>query len=262
MITDINKIINEDCFITMERMPEQYCDVILTSPFYNTNKKQGKTRNLNNSNPKGYTYLRYDTHVDNMTDDEYCDFTDKLFRGFNKVLKPNGVVLYNLSYGNNNREGMFKVVNRIITTTPFTIADMICWKKKSALPNNCSPNKLTRIWETVFVFCRKEEVETFYCNKPVISIRRTGQKSYGNIFNYIEAPNNDGICPYNKATYSSELCKQLLNIYAPNNAIVYDPFMGSGTTAVACIELGLMYIGSEISDKQCEWAKNRLSLLK
>ncbi len=258
---NINTIYNENCIETMNRIPNQYCDVILTSPFYNTNKKQGKSRNLNNTNPKGYTYLRYDTHVDNMTDDEYCDFTENLFYQFDKILKQNGVILYNLSYGNNNREGMFKAVNRIITSTPFTMADMICWKKKSALPNNCSPNKLTRIWETVFVFCRKTETESFHCNKSVVSLRKTGQKSYSNIFNYIEASNNDCVCPYNKATYSSDLCKQLLNIYAPNNAIVYDPFMGSGTTAVACVELGHKYIGSEISDKQCEWAISRLNNL-
>lgn len=194
-----------------------------------------------------------------MTDEEYCDFTERLFLEFDRVLNLGGVILYNLSYGNNNRDGMYKAVNTIITNTPFTIADVICWKKKTALPNNCSPNKLTRIWETVFVFCRKTDVDIFYCNKPVVGKRKTGQKSYGNIFNYIEAKNNDGSCPYNKATYSSDLCKQLLNIYCPGNGVVYDPFMGSGTTAVACKELGITYIGSELSEKQCRWAEDRIS---
>lgn len=243
----------------MKRMPIGTADVILTSPFYNTNKKQGNSRTLLNTNINGYSYLRYDEHIDNMTDEEYCDFTEKLFLEFERILNINGTVLYNLSYGNNNRDGMYKAVNTIITKTPFTIADVICWKKKNALPNNCSPNKLTRIWENVFVFCRKDEVDTFYCNKPIVGVRATGQKSYGNIFNYIEAKNNDGTCPYNKATYSSDLCKQLLQLYCPpRNGTVYDPFMGSGTTAVACKELGLNYIGSEISKNQCEWAEKRL----
>ena len=255
---ELNKIYNEDCFLTMEKMPIGMLSMILTSPFYNTNKKQGNGRTLSNTNPKGYSYLRYDEHVDNMTDDEYCDFTERLFLEFDRVLNLGGVVLYNLSYGNNNRDGMYKAVNTIITKTPFTIADVICWKKKTALPNNCSPNKLTRIWESVFVFCRKTDIDTFYCNKPVVGERKTGQKSYGNIFNYIEAKNNDGSCPYNKATYSSDLCKQLLNIYCPKDGIVYDPFMGTGTTAVACKELGLSYIGSELSENQCKWANDRL----
>lgn len=261
-VVEYDKIYSEDCFVTMKRMPIGTNSVILTSPFYNTNKKQGNGRTLLNTKTNGYSYLRYDKHVDNMTDEEYCDFTERLFEEFERVLNIDGVVLYNLSYGNNNREGMYKAVNTIITKTPFTIADVICWKKKSALPNNCSANKLTRIWENVFVFCRKDEIETFYCNKPVVGKRKTGQKSYGNIFNYIEAKNNDGVCPYNKATYSSDLCEQLLRLYAPPGSIVYDPFMGSGTTAVACKKLGLSYIGSELSEKQCEWAKNRLKSIK
>lgn len=74
----------------------------------------------------------------------------------------------------------------------------------------------------------------------------------------IEAKNNDEVCPYNKATYSSDLCTKLLKIYAPKGALVYDPFMGSGTTAVACEKMELMSRGSEISKNQCEWAINRL----
>lgn len=257
---EINKIYNEDCFATMERIPKCLCTNILTSPFYNTNKKQCNSNTLSKtkSNSIKFPYLRYDTHIDNMTDEEYCDFTENLFIKFDSILSVNGSVLYNISYGNNNRDGMFKAINTIITKTQFTIADVIIWKKSSAMPNNCSSNKLTRITEFIFVFCRKSEINTFYCNKPVISYRKTGQPSYGNIYNFIEAKNNDGSCPYNKATYSSDLCKQLLKIYCPDNGIVYDPFMGTGTTAVACVELNKQYIGSEISENQCKWAEERL----
>ena len=82
---------------------------------------------------------------------------------------------------------------------------------------------------------------------------------YENIYNIIEAPNNDGACPFNKATYSSELCEKLLQLYAPFGGVVYDPFMGSGTTAVACKRMGLHYLGSEISKNQVEWARKRLA---
>ena len=242
----------------MTNIAEKSIDVILTSPFYNTNKKQGKNRTLANTDVKGYSYIRYDTHLDNMTDDEYNDFSIKLFRNFEIILKPNGVVLYNLSYGNNNREGFIKAIYSIISETDFTIADVICWKKKSALPNNCSPNKLTRIYEMIFVLCRRSEIETFHCNKKVVSTRATGQKSYENIFNFIETKNNDGICPYNKATFSSDLVEKLLSIYCHDGGIVYDPFMGSGTTAIGCKKFGSNYIGSEISENQVNWAMDRI----
>lgn len=259
-----NKIYNEDCFVTMSEMPIGQCNVILTSPFYNTNKKAGKTRTLQNTSVKDgqYDYVRYDTHIDNMTDDEYCEFTRKLFLDFDRILNINGCVLYNINYGAENTEGMFKAINAIISDTNFTVADVICWKKSTAIPNSCSSNRLTRIWEFVFVLCRKNEMKTFYCNKRVTSLRKTGQKSYENVYNFIEAKNNDGSCPYNKATFSSELCEKLLKLYCPPNGVVYDPFMGSGTTAVACKKLGLNWIGSEISKNQCIFAENRLSKIE
>ena len=245
----------------MNDMPIGQVDVILTSPFYNTNKKAGKTRTLENTSVKNgqYDYVRYDTHIDNLTNDEYTDYTIKLFNEFERVLNLNGCIIYNLNYGAENTEGMFKAVNGIISNTNFTIADVICWKKSNALPNSCSSNRLTRIWEFVFIFCRKNEMKTFHCNKKITSYRTTGQPAYENVYNFIEAKNNDGSCPYNKATYSTELCEKLLNLYAPKNGIVYDPFMGTGTTAVACKKLGLQYIGSEISKNQCEWAEKRLN---
>lgn len=256
----LSQIYNEDCFDTMRKMSDNQIDVILTSPFYNTNKKAGKTKTLKNTRVKDgqLNYIRYDEHIDNLTNEEYCDFTERLFLEFDRILKNNGVVLYNINYGSENTECMFKAVNTIISKTNFTIGDVIVWKKKNAFPNSCSPNKLTRIWEFVFVFCRKHELLTFHCNKKITSYRATGQAAYENIFNLIEAKNNDGSCPYNKATYSTELCDKLLKLYAPNKAIIYDPFMGSGTTAVACENLGLKCYGSEISAKQCEWANQRL----
>lgn len=253
-------IFNEDCFITMNGMPENHIDIILTSPPYNTNKKAKGKRTLKNTSVKDgqYNYVRYDEFSDEMTDEEYAAFTKNLFVAFDKVLKPNGCVLYNLSYGAENTEGMFKAINAVLCDSPFTIADVIVWKKSNAFPNSCSSNRLTRLVEFVFVLCRKTEKMTFHCNKRVKSVRKTGQKAYENIFNFVEAKNNDGTCPFNKATYSSDLCEKLLTMYAPDNSVVYDPFLGSGTTAVACKRMGLECIGSEISPKQCDWAAERI----
>lgn len=258
------EIYNENCFDTMSNRLNGgggYVDIVLTSPPYNTNRRAGLNRNLLNHGTKGYPDVRYDSAIDVMSDEQYSEFTEKLFNGFDKILKPNGCVLYNISYGTENTEGMFLAINAILTKTNFTIADTIIWKKKSAVPNNVSPNKLTRICEFVFVFCRKSEFNTFNCNKQVKTYMPSGQKVYENIFNYVEAPNNNGVCPYNKATYSVELCEWLLSIYALTDSAIYDPFMGSGTTAVACKKLGFDCYGSELSAKQCEFAKERLETM-
>ena len=83
--------------------------------------------------------------------------------------------------------------------------------------------------------------------------------TYNVFYNYIEAKNNDGKTHgLNQATYSTELCSKLFDIYADEGYVVYDPFMGTGTTANACVLNGLNYIGSELSTKQCEYAESRI----
>lgn len=253
---------NEDCFVTMGQMMANGTKVgiILTSPPYATSRSNVRTKKALE------TYnSRYDICLDNMDEDQYVDWTIDLFNHFNTVLDKNGVILYNISYGSENPNAMWRIPGSIIENTDFMIADCIVWKKKSALPNNVSHNKLTRITEFVYVICRKDEFKTFNANKQITKIGKNGQKYYENMFNFIEAPNNDGPCDLNKATYSSDLCLQLLNIYAKEDSVVYDPFMGTGTTAIACHKFNpndnMHCIGSELSEKQVEYSEERLRKL-
>ena len=251
---------NENCFDSMNRMEAKdfHVDIVLTSPPYCTSRSSVKTEKALETYNR-----RYDICLDDMDENQYRDWTADLFNHFDKVLSKNGVVLYNVSYGSENANAMWLALLSVIEKTNFMIADCIIWKKKSALPNNVG-NKLTRITEFVFVLCRKEEFKTFFVNKKIKSIREdTGQKYYEAVYNFIEAPNNDGPCKLNKATYSSELCEKLLNIYAKPTSIVYDPFMGTGTTAIACEKFNpnndMMCIGSELSEAQVQYSKERLA---
>ena len=110
----------------------------------------------------------------------------------------------------------------------------------------------------MIVFCRKSEIATFQCYKEESSRRPTGQILYKNYFNFVEAPNNDENCPIHKATYSSILCRKLMLLYSKEGDIIYDPFMGTGTTAIACIKEKRKYIGSELSERYCDWANRRI----
>ena len=256
----IVKFVQDDCLDFMNMLSEKNrkVDIILTSPPYNTSRPSSERSMKNHEG-------RYKMYNDLKTGEEYCDWCIDIFNHIDKILKPNGVVLWNVSYGTDatiNTEGiglMWNSISDIIRHTNFTVADKIVWKKKSALPNNVSPNKLTRICEEVFVFCRKNEYKTFHANKEVSKIGKNGQQFYKVIYNFIEAPNNDGSTSLNKATYSSNLCVQLLNMYAPKKGLVYDPFMGTGTTGIACEALDLNCIGTEIDAEQVEYSKERLN---
>lgn len=255
-----NRIYNEDCFLTMKRLN---CKVnaVITSPPYNTG---GRIKYWSNKIVNGVRVYsqdkRYDKYLDNKSSDEYINWTVELFEAYNTVLEKDGCVLYNISYGNESVETMWLLIAEIIKRTEFTVADCISWKKTTALPNTTSKNKLTRICEFVFVFVRKTEYLTFNTNKKVTTTSNKGQDFYDVFYNYIEASNNDGSNDLNKATYSTELVRKLLLLYTKENDLIYDSFMGTGTTANACIIEKRNYLGSEISEEQCKYAEKRLNI--
>jgi DNA modification methylase len=55
------------------------------------------------------------------------------------------------------------------------------------------------------------------------------------------------------------LAKNIIKYYSYKDELVYDPFMGSGTTAVVCEELNRNFIGSEIHKEYVELSESRLN---
>ena len=261
---EVNKIYCESCLDTMSKMDDGIVDIILTSPPYNTNTRSKGGRTLDNINEKYYPSVRYDVYVDSIPNDEYISRSINLFNNFDRILAKDGVILYNMSYGNVNPHLMLDTLYNIIHNTNFSIADTIVWKKRTCQPI-WSKNKLSRICEFIYVFCRSNEFKTFNSGKKLSSIRDTGVHMYeASLKNFIEAPNTDGPCGLiNCARFSSELVCKLLKIYAhKSDLLVYDPFMGSGTTAVGCIKYGHRYVGSELSPKQVAYANKWIEGVK
>ncbi len=254
---ELNKIYQSDCLDFMRSLPGQCIDLIVTSPPYNKSRSSLTERALANYE------VHYKDFDDAKSNEEYISWTLERFKEFGRVLKNQGVICYNLSYSTDEirmSELMWLVVAEIIKQGIFTTADTIVWKKKNATPNNVSPNKMTRICEFVFIFCKRESFDTFHGNKKLISVSKTGQNIYDNYFNLIEAENNDGPCEIHKATYSTSLCFQLIDRYGVSGGVVFDPFMGTGTTAIAAIEQNMNFLGTEISQDYCSYAQERIKL--
>lgn len=233
----MNLIFNENCFKTMNRAELlNNVDLIITSP-PNANLKK--------------------------VNQEYIDWSIDLFKSFDKVLKENGCVLYNLSYSKDIMQ-LFSLIKNITDNTNFTIFDNVIWKKDTPVLNNRSKNKLNKLTEYIFVFCRKNEVKTFNSNKKVTSYsdKLDRPTSYSDIDDFITAPNNNGYNSLSKESYSIELVVELLNRYGIKDGLVYDPFIGLGTTAIGAKKFGMNYIGSEIDIKQVEYANSQLHEIK
>jgi DNA modification methylase len=246
---EINKIYNEDCLITLDRLPEKCVDLIITSPPYNTSIKRL-------GGPSGKK--KYDIYTDRKTEEEYIKWTIDLFNGYDKIVKENRVVLYNFSYSVENPTLPYKLVAKISEHTNWELSDTIFWKKPNSIPHPASYNRLNRSVEFIWVFVRKKELKTFKMFKKITNTSKTGQNYYEVVNNYIEAKNNDGPNELNKATFSTDLVSKLINIYGTEGDLIYDSFMGTGTTCFASIDKKCNFIGSEISTAQCEFVLNKL----
>lgn len=127
---------------------------------------------------------------------------------------------------------------------------LIFWSAKAPFPLD---HTAIHIWDKKVPTTPYERIferngKTHYKHYSAYLINSTVAANYaGDIFN--EHPSQKPI----------KLIKKLINEYSKPGDVIYDPFMGSGTTALACKELGRNYIGSEISTEYCAIAESRLA---
>lgn len=79
--------------------------------------------------------------------------------------------------------------------------------------------------------------------------------SFGDVWEISHVQKNDHPAPF-----PFKLASRCIKASCPPNGIVYDPFMGSGTTALAALDLGMNFVGSEISEKYCRYAEERIGI--
>jgi len=130
---------------------------------------------------------------------------------------------------------------RICRETGFLLHSLLVWKK-----NNVTPSRWYMKNGEYTLFLRKGKAKT---------INNVGSKMVHEFDNIL----GNKLHPTEKPV---DLMKLYITNSSNENDIVLDPFIGSGTTAVACIESNRKFIGYEIDEKYYNIAKNRISKLK
>ena len=239
--------------------------VILIVFVFQTNGQNLKENSFNYISPKpGSKYimpenniaLRHGDILDNQSIKDYLDWMIEIFTQYERILKKDGVLAFNFSYTTFNPSLPYDLINEVFKHTGFRIYDTIAWKKKSAMPLSGHPNRVTRIVEMVYIFAKNP---TFTANKSIASISKTGQKYFNNYYNFLEAKNNDGKVDGHEATFSTEFAKFFIDLYSKEGDIVLDNFSGTGTTACTAHRMNRRYIGIDLVEKYCEYARNRIS---
>jgi len=245
---ETNKIYCGDTVETMGKINEGTIDLILTSPPYLASIRQD-----NHKYPGAKDQIK-----DNQSVDDYLEWIVENFKQYERILKKDGVVVFNFSYTTFNPSLPYFLINEVFKHTDFRIYDTFAWKKKSAMPVSGHPNRVTRIVEMVYIFAK---TPYFKANKTVSSVSRTGQKYYNNYYNFIEARNNDGKVEGHEATFSTDFASFFIDLYSKENEIVLDNFSGTGTTPYASSKMNRQYIGIDLVEKFCDYARNRISKL-
>jgi site-specific DNA-methyltransferase (adenine-specific) len=83
-------------------------------------------------------------------------------------------------------------------------------------------------------------------------------KEYGERFNVWHMPSEKKNKTGHPAVFPEQLVTDHIISWSNENDVVLDPFLGSGTTAIACVKTNRRYIGFELSEKYFEIAKTRI----
>jgi len=149
-----------------------------------------------------------------------------------RVLK-NGTHAYFMVNSTNLTEMLVEVEK-----SGFKIQNILIWKK-----NNCTPSQFYMKNCEYIIFCRKGKAK--YINNM------GGSKTVHDFNNII-----------GNKVHPTEKPVELMSIYVENssneNDLVLDPFMGSGSTGIACLKLNRKFIGIEIDTNYFDIAQNRL----
>lgn len=236
----INKIHNENCLDTMGRMPAESIDLVVTSPPYD---------NLRDYN--GYEF----------------DF-EAIAAELHRVMKQDGVVVWVVGdavvKGSESGSSFRQALH--FMQLGFKLHDTMIFEKNSpAYPANRNGNRYTQIFEYMFVLTKGKPVSQLICDKPN---KWAGHKDFSgklknpvpdfsprnNIWRYTTSMN--GV--KHPAPFPERLAEDHILSWSQEGDVVFDPFMGSGTTAKMALLNGRHFIGSEISDEYVQLANARL----
>ena len=215
-----------DCLEGMRQMPDKSVDLIVTDPPYNLfkiggDKPFGKTK-IGGDKPFGKTKIGGDNicHAKEYPAIDW-DFklTDEYIKEIFRISK-NQIIF-----------GFEHLSDRLPQSR-----GVYCWDKKRG--ENTTFSDFELIWTSF--------------NKKATFIRF---KWNGMLRDSWEVEKNIRVHPTQKPL---EIIKILIKEHSKEGDLICDPFMGSGTTALACHQLGRTYIGFEISKEYCEIAKKRL----
>ena len=219
---ELNKIYNEDCLEGMKRIPDSSIDLIVTDPPYLINYKSKGRKDKEH---------RFNNVILN---DDNEDLIKYYIKECYRILKDDAAMYMFCSVA---KIDFFKTE----LEKYFTMKNMIIWQK-----NNHTAGDLESM------FGRKYEI-VFLLNK---GMKKFNGKRLTDIWTFNRVAGNEQLHQNQKPI---ELIEQCIEKHSDENDIIFDGFMGSGTTAVAAMNTNRQYIGFELDEYYYNVAMKRLN---
>lgn len=228
-------IIQQDCLEWMGSQPTDSIDVIVTSPPYN--KKGLRGGKITSTQLWANANIDYSTYDDNMPEQEYYKWQKQVLTECYRILKPTGSLFYNHKIRNWSRKGYHPC--EFILDTPLQFYQEIIWDRKSTLA-----------LDSRYLFSKTERLYWFCKDKPYVYKDRMPKEFKSDIWSISPSPRT-----VHPASYPEQLVKLCLLLTAPDDAIIYDPFSGSGTTVRVAESMGYTAYGTEIDSNYIKMVK-------
>jgi site-specific DNA-methyltransferase (adenine-specific)/site-specific DNA-methyltransferase (cytosine-N4-specific) len=264
----LNKILLGDCGEVLKELPDNSIDLIFTSPPYADQRKN--------------TY-------GGISPDKYVAWFMPRAEQFRRVLKPTGTFILNIKERVVDGERHTYVIELILEMRRqgWLWTEEFMWHKKNSHPGKW-PNRFRDNWERLIQF-NKSKNFNMYQEAVMVPVgdwakdrlaklsqtdltrdeSRVGSGFGKNVSNWVGRemvyPNNvlhTATECYNRnhsAAFPVELPKWFIRLFTQPGDVVLDPFIGSGTTAVAALQLSRSFVGVELSPENVVTATDRVS---
>ena len=227
----------------MSRMEDNSIDCVITSPPYNMNLRIRNGKYCSRQIVKELS-TKYSGFDDNLPIEEYNQFHTKVLE---ELLRISKVVFYNIQIVTGSKRSIFKMIGDFSEN----LKDIIVWDKGVAQPA-MQQQVLNRRTELILVF------ETDY---PISRQYRYANFERGTLNDIWEIKRGKKISKDHGATFPEELVATIIENFTKEGEIIYDPFMGTGTTAIVSKKMNRKFVGSEIGEDYFELINSRLEEL-
>lgn len=263
----VDKIIHGDCEQVLKEFPDNSIDLIFTSPPYADQRQR--------------TY-------GGIRPSEYVDWFLPKAKQFLRVLRPTGTFILNIKERVVNGERHIYVVNLLLKMREqgWLWTEEFIWHKKNSYPGKW-PNRFRDSWERLLQFNKQRKFNMFqeavmvpvgdWAKDRLSSLSETDKtrdeskvnSGFGkNVSNWL---GRDRVYPTNvihmatecsnrnhSAVFPVRLPSWFIKLFTQPGDTVLDPFIGSGTTAVAAKRLGRYYVGIDTNEEYCQIARKRV----